>query len=296
MAMPAAKGLFHKAVVQSGSMITARTKETATASAKAFMDVLGLKSDQVAELRALPMTKIVDGLSALRQRPEANVGFGPVLDGRSLPRHPFEPNAPEVSADVPLLVGTIKDEMTLLRGAADPKLFELTWDELPKRLSASTKGLNQAKFIADLRKLHPDATASDVFFMVTTEQSFRNPAIKQAELKSAAGAAPAYMYQLVWETPVEGGKWKAPHALEIGMVFDNVQKSESMSGISPEAQKIADQMSDAWLAFARSGNPGWPAYDTKTRATMMFDVESKVVNDPNHDDRLLFAKLPPGGL
>ena len=294
MAMPAAKGLFHKAAVQSGSMLTARSKDAATASTKAFVELLGLKPDQVAELRTLPMEKILEGLTASRGR--ADIGFGPVMDGRSLPRHPFEPDAPEVSADVPLLVGTVKDETTVLRGAADPALFDLKWEDLPKRLAANTKGLDQAKFIADVRKLHPDATASDVFFRVTTEQAFRNPAIRQAELKSAAGRAPAYVYQLVWETPVDSGKWKAPHALDIGMVFDNVQKSESMSGTGPEAQKIADQMSDAWLAFARSGNPGWPAYDAKTRATMIFDVESKIVNDPNSEDRALFGKLAPSGL
>jgi para-nitrobenzyl esterase len=293
LAMPEAKGLFHKAVVQSGALITGRSKEAATASTKAFMELLGLKPDQVAELRTLPMPKILEGLTASRGRTE--IGFGPVVDGRSLPRHPFEPDAPEVSADVPLLVGTVKDEMTMLRGAYDPALFELKWEDLSKRL-ANLKGVNHARLIADVRKLHPDATPSDVFFMVTTEQAFRNPAIVQAELKAAAGRAPAYMYQLVWETPVEGGKWKAPHALDIGMVFDNVQKSESMSGTGPEAQKIADQMSDAWLAFARSGNPGWPAYDAKTRATMIFDVESKVVNDPNPEDRALFGKLAPGGL
>lgn len=296
MAMPAAKDLFHKAVVQSGSMITARSKETATASAKAFMDVLGLKPDQVAELRTMPMEKIVAGLNALRQRPDAGVGFGPVMDERSLPRHPFEPDAPEVSADVPLLVGTIKDEMTLLLGARDPSLFELTWEELPKRLAASVKGIAIPELIAQVRKLHPQATASDVFFTVTSEQSFRNPAIKQAELKSVAGGAPAYMYELVWETPVDGGKWKAPHALELGMVFDNVQKSASMSGTSVAAQQVADQMSDAWLAFARSGDPGWPAYDTETRATMIFNVESKVVNNPNKEDRAVFGRLQGGGL
>lgn len=295
MGMPAAQGLFHKAVAQSGSLITARTKETATTSAKAFMEVLGLKADQVAELRTLPMAKILEGLDALRTRPDAGVGFGPVMDGRSLPRHPFEPDAPAVSANVPLLVGTVKDEMTMLRGAFDPTLFDLTWEELPKRLGANLKGIDVPKVVAGVRKLHPDATASDVFFKVTTELAFRNSAIKQAERKSAAGAAPAFMYQLIWETPVDGGKWKAPHALDVGLVFDNAPTSASMSGTGPEAQKVADHMSDAWLAFARTGNPGWPAYDTKTRATMMFDVESKVVNDPHPEDRALFGKLVPAG-
>ena len=137
------------------------------------------------------------------------------------------------------------------------------------------------------------ASASDIFFQVTTAANFRNNAIRQAELKARQGRAPAYLYQLNWETPVEGGKWKAPHALEIGMVFDNVAKSESMSGTGPEAQKVADQMSAAWLAFAKTGKPGWPAYDVTSRPTMIFNVTSAVVNDPDAEDRLVLSKLPP---
>lgn len=293
LAMPAAAGLFHKAVVQSGSMIRAQTPEAATASAKAFLNVVGLAPDRVSDLRTIPMDRLVDGLNSLSNRADVSVNFGPVLDGRSLPRHPFEPDAPPVSARVPMLIGTTKDETTLLIGRRDPSTFNLSWEQLPERLEPFTKGLNAEQFINDVRKLHPRATASDVFFMVTTARNFRNSAILQAERKSAQKAAPAFMYQLNWETPVEGGKWKSPHALEIGMVFDNVAKSESMSGTGPEAQKVADHMSAAWIAFAKTGNPGWPAYDTANRATMIFDVDSKLVNDPDRAERELMSKLPP---
>jgi para-nitrobenzyl esterase len=291
MTMPAAQGLFHKAVVQSGSMIRAQTPESATASAKAFMHALGLAPEQVGELRTLPLQKLVEALNSLT--PAAGVNFGPVLDGRSLPRHPFDPDAPPASANVPLLVGTTKDETTLLIGGRDPSAFAITWEELPSRLLAHTQGLDQAQLVADLRKLMPHASASDLFFTVTTARNFRNNALRQAELKAQQGTAPAFMYQLNWETPVEGGKWKSPHALEIGMVFDNVAKSAAMSGVSPEAQKVADHMSAAWLNFAKTGDPGWPAYHAATRATMIFDVESRVVQDPDRELRVLLAKLPP---
>ncbi len=290
MTMPAAKGLFHRAVVQSGSSIRVRTPEAATASAKAFMKVLGLQPNQVDELRKLPMQKLIDALD--NTPADANIAFAPVLDGRSLPRHPFDPDAPPASATVPLLVGTIKDENTLLIGGRDPSKFALTWDALPAALKPFTGDMDANALIADMRKLTPTAKASDVFFTVSTVRNFRNSAIKQAELKSMQGSAPAFLYELVWQTPVEGGKWKAPHALEIGMVFDNVAKSESMSGLGTDQQKIADQMSDAWIKFARTGNPGWPAYDTTKRASMVFDVQSKVVNDFNRDERLLLSKLP----
>jgi para-nitrobenzyl esterase len=291
MTMPSAQGLFHKAVVQSGSMIRAQTRETATAGARTLLQALGLGPAQVSELRALPMQKIVDALNNLP--PTAGVNFGPVLDGRSLPRHPFDPDAPSASAHVPLLVGTTKDETTLLIGGRDPSAFAITWEQLPERLAPYMQGLDRPLYIAELRRLLPDASASDLFFVVTTARNFRNNAMRQAELKAQQGKSPAFLYQLDWETPVEGGKWKSPHALEIGMVFDNVAKSESMSGVSAEAQKVADQMSAAWLRFASTGNPGWPAYDAAKRATMIFDVESRVVDDPERELRELLAKLPP---
>jgi para-nitrobenzyl esterase len=291
LAMPAARGLFHKAVVQSGSMTQAQTPERATRGTKAFLQLLGIAPEKIDELRSMPMQKIADALNNVPA--EGVVNFGPVMDGRSLPRHPFDPDAPSVSAQVPLLVGTIKDETTLLIGARDPSAFAITWETLPKRLQPFTGNADPAVFIDGMRQLQPNATASDLFFTITTARNFRNGAIRQAELKSQQGAAPAFLYQLDWETPVEGGKWKAPHALEIGMVFDNVAKSASMSGTGPEAQKVADQMSAAWLAFAKTGNPGWPAYDTKRRATMVFNVTSKVVDDHQGQERTLLAKLPP---
>jgi para-nitrobenzyl esterase len=291
LAMPAARGLFHKAVVQSGSMIRAQTPERATRGTKTFLKLLGVEPERIDELRSMPMQKLADAMN--RVPPLGVISFGPVMDGRSLPRHPFDPDAPSVSAQVPLLVGTNKDETTLLIGARDPSAFAITWEDLPQRLQPFVGPLDPAQFVADLRKLQPKASASDVFFTVTTAHNFLNGAIKQAELKSQLGAAPAFLYELDWETPVDGGKWKAPHALDIGMIFDNVAKSGSMSGTGADAQKVADQMSAAWLAFAKTGNPGWPAYDTKRRATMVFDVNSKVVDDPNREQRRLLAKLPP---
>lgn len=291
LTMPAAQGLFHKAVVQSGSMIKAQTPERATRGAKAFLELLGVAPGDIAALRSMPMEKIAAALDRLP--PDGVVSFGPVMDGRSLPRHPFDPDAPAVSAQVPLLVGTIKDETTLLIGARDPSVFDLTWEELPKRLQPFTGTVDPARFIDPMRGANPGLKPSDVFFKVTTARNFRNNAIRQAELKSQQGAAPAFLYQLDWETPVDGGKWKAPHALDIGMVFDNVARSESMSGTGPQAQKVADQMSDAWIAFAKTGNPGWPAYDTHRRMTMVFNVTSEIAEDPQRAERILFGILPP---
>jgi para-nitrobenzyl esterase len=212
-----------------------------------------------------------------------------VVDGRSMPRHPFDPDAPAISRNLPLLVGTAKDETTSLVGGRDESLFRLTWDDLPKRLGADLPGRDVAQVITELRRIEPSAKPSDIYFTATTEARFRRNAYRQAERKAAQGGAPTFMYLFAWETPVDGGKWKSPHSVEHAMVFDNVAKSASMIGSGPDQQKVADAVSGAWLRFAKTGNPGWAPYSPDRRTTMVFNVESKTVDDPRRAERLLFA-------
>lgn len=286
MAMPAAAGLFHKAIVQSGSGIKVLEPAQAEESTKKVLAALGLSAAEVGKLRALPMRIIAEAL------PTAGAEFRPVVDGRALPRHPFHPDAPEISKGVPLLVGTTKDETTSLVGGRDESLFGLTWEALPARLEPELRGLDPGQVIAELRRIDPKARPSDVYFTATTEYRFRRRAYVQAERKAAQGGAPAYMYLFGWESPVDGGKWKSPHSVEHAMVFDNVAKSASMVGTGPDAQKVANAVSSAWVRFARTGDPGWAAYTPQTRTTMVFDVESKVVDDPDADVRRLFEPMP----
>lgn len=286
MAMPAAAGLFHRAIVQSGPTLAVLSPSEATGNTRKLAAACGLAPDQAAQLRTLAMERIVEGIR------QARADFRPVMDGRSLPRHPFDPDAPPVSRNVPLLIGTTKDEMAGLLGAGDASAWTLTWDALPQKAAPYLTGMDAAKTIADLRRLYPAAKPSDLYFTITTVRSMRKSSIEQAERKAAQGAAPAFMYLLNWETPVDGGKWKSPHALDIALMFDNVATSTSMCGTSPDAQKLADAMSAAWIRFARTGRPGWPAYRPDSRATMVFDVNSRVVNDPNREERLMFAAAP----
>jgi para-nitrobenzyl esterase len=151
--------------------------------------------------------------------------------------------------------------------------------------------------VATYRRLYPAYSASDVFFAATTASRSWRGQIIEAERRAAQGGAPTWVYQIEWRTPVDGGKWKAPHARDIPLVFDNVAYAASMTGAGPEAQRLADQMSEAWIAFARTGNPQtprlppWPPYDLAHRSTMVFDVVSKVVDDPRGDERRLFAPV-----
>jgi para-nitrobenzyl esterase len=146
-------------------------------------------------------------------------------------------------------------------------------------------------------KHRPNATPSDIYFAVTTDSGMRMDGITQAERKAAQGAAPAYMYIFAWQTPVLGGKLKAPHGVELPFVFDNVGKAATLVGASEDLQPLADKASGAWTAFARTGNPSyaglprWPAYDAGTRATMIFNDECQVVNDPGKDERLAMSSL-----
>lgn len=286
LAMPAAAGLFHRAVVQSGS--TLRVREPAQAAASAAEWARGLGVSDARQLQQLPMERLIQAISA------PGAGANPVRDGRAMPRHPFDPDAPQVSRQVPMLIGTNKDEQTSLAGGRNRALFDLTWDKLPEALGSQFT----AAQVAEMRRLHPNASAAQLYFRMTSEAGFRRSAIIQAERKAAQaaqGGAPAYMYFLTWETPVEGGRFGAPHALDIGMVFDNVAKSESMSGAGPQAQRVADAMSAAWLRFARTGDPGWAPYTPQTRATMVFDATARVVDDPAAAERRLFAAARPAG-
>jgi para-nitrobenzyl esterase len=287
MATPPADGLFHRAIVQSGSGITAITVDQAKASTAKVMAALKLAPNDVAGLRRASQAQISQALGS------AGANFGPVVDGRSLPRHPFEPDAPAISKSVPLLVGTAKDETRGLVGGRDESLFHISWDDLPKKLTGQVGKADIGKTVTVLRSQAPKDSAGDIYFTATTEYRFRRRAIVQAERKAAqarAGGAPAYMYFVAWNSPVSGGKWRAPHSIEHAFVFDNVAVSASMVGSGPDQQTLADAMSSAWTRFARSGNPGWPAYNPQTRPTMVFNTVSRVVNDPRKAEREVFQQ------
>jgi para-nitrobenzyl esterase len=298
MAMPPAKGLFHKAIVESGSTLRVSSREDADAAARKFLAHINVSADRIEDLQKIPIDQM---LAALRTSTGPNaVRLGPLVDGRSLPRNPFDPDAPQITANVPMLIGTNGTESTLLLGIADGSLFSLNEADLRTRLKAYLRLADDSKLdslIGTYRKDRPNATPSDIYFAVTTDRMMRMNAIAQAERKGAQGT-PAYMYQFAWETPVLGGKLKSPHAVELAFVFDNMDAATGITGTGADLQPLADKVSGAWAAFAHSGNPShpgipqWPDYDTTSRATMVFNDECKVVNDPGKDERLAIRALP----
>jgi para-nitrobenzyl esterase len=156
------------------------------------------------------------------------------------------------------------------------------------------------RMIALFRADRPEASPSDLFFAITTACQFRKGAWTQASVRAAQNAAPVFLYELDWQTPVDGGKWHSPHSLDLALVFDNVAKSASIVGTGPEPQRVAEWMSSAWLTFARTGNPStpelaWPAWRPDSRGTMVFDTDSRIVNGYRDDERLLLASLSTKG-
>jgi para-nitrobenzyl esterase len=298
MATPMAAGLFHRAATMSGQQVTASGPGNATRRALAFLDALKLKPEQAADLRTLPAERLVEALGA--EDPVLGFGglyFGPVLDERSLKRHPFYPDAPAQSAKIPMIIGNTHDETRAFL-SGDPTNFTVGWDGLPAKLNQANMrvDIDPATVIAEYRRLYPEYSPSEVMFAATTAARSWRGAIIELEERAKSGA-PTWAYQLDWATPKDGGKFGAPHASDIQFVFDNVAKPGA-SAIGPGAQPMADQMSEAFLAFARTGDPNskaipkWEPYGLKRRQTMVFDTPSKLVDDPRGAERRLFEKVP----
>lgn len=299
MTMPSAKGLFHRAAVQSGAWLSFIETDTANTLSSAVVKELGLTKNTINKITEIPYQDIQ---AAVRKVAGSGIrpNWGPVVDNKNLRRHSFTPDAPPASKDVPMLIGFNRTESTLLGGPQMPGSFTATWESLPGLVSKAIPQVDASDIIAKYKKLRPEYNAADVFFAATTDSRFVRAHVAQVERKAEQGGAPTYFYMLNWDTPVDGGRWRSPHALEIGFVFDNVTKSESMSGVGPEQQRIADLMSEAWIAFAKTGNPNnkliphWPAYDTKNRSSLVFDLEPSIVSDIHGTERRWFDHIEMG--
>ncbi|HEY1449241.1 MAG TPA: carboxylesterase/lipase family protein [Caulobacteraceae bacterium] len=288
MAMPDAKGLFHKAIVQSGPGLTAQKAAKASELARALFAQLGVYGAKAMESLSV---EAIHAAAAAVTGPNLVDGFAPCLDGIALPRHPFDLDAPEQSADIPLMIGTNKDEATLFQFGSSA-FGQMTDADVAKRAEAAVGGKGPA-LVTALRAHFPDYSPSHLACQIQTVTMFWMNSIRLAERKADQRRAPVFMYQLAWETPVARGALKSPHALEIPLVFDNIEAARNFVGRGDDAQAMADHMAPAWLAFASRGDPGtpdlpaWPAYDRASRATMIFDLDCRVEADPMSEVRRL---------
>lgn len=299
MAMPAAQGLFHRAWTMSGQQLTAAGPRAATQRAQLLLQAVQLGSTQLAALRTLPLQRLLEATRTRDPSRVENTGLylGPVLDAQVLHRHPFWPDAPPQSATIPMVIGNTHDETRAFLGN-DPANFALSWDTLPARLQQEQfVDLLPQVVIAEYRRLYPHYTPSEVFFAATTAGRSWRGAIEEAEARARQGA-PTWAYQLDWGSPLDGGKFGAFHTLDIPLVFDNILQPGSRTGDGTDAQRVADAMSEALLAFARHGDPThaglprWERYSLVRRETMVFDADSRLAHDPRGGERRLYQQVP----
>ena len=293
MAMPAAKGLFHKAIIQSGPGLQGVPAAKATAHAGAILTELKIAPTDAAALRAVPADDLIKAAQAVEARlpttQRNEMQLAPVVDGVVLPSDPFTPGAPALSRDIPVLVGANKDEMTLFL-ATQPWWGQLTEAQLTA-MAPMVGGPKAPRLIAELKKTRPGYSPSHLAAAAVSWSSLLGNSVVLADRKAQQGGAPVYAYRLDWETPIGGGMLKSPHGLEIPLVFDTVERSRAFTGPGEEPVKLARLMSDAWVAFARTGNPNtpalpdWPRYDVERRPTMIFNTTPAVVNDPESEVR-----------
>ena len=302
MAMPSAKGLFHKAIIESGPSISLVAKERGPEVAAALLAELGLPPNGIKELQEVPIDKMIQAaLKVSAKFPPKKAGdsthFQPVVDGKLIAQHPFEPAASPLAADVPLLIGSNRTEFAYFV-AQQKDFFNLDEAGLKARLERVAGSSERAdELIATFRKGWPKAGPSELFFLIGTEQTVRAQSLRIAERKSAQNA-PVYMYRFDWETPFEGGRLMSPHTVEMPFVFDNVREDrfDLLIGKDEKTFAFADRVADAWIAFARTGSPStkdlgdWPRYDTGKRATMILNIDSRVENDPAGPEREVVAK------
>ena len=298
LTMPAAKGLFHRAAIQSGASLRASDRETGDKTARALLAQLGIPPNRVDELQTVPVSRL---LSAMTEISKGQAGmmsqFWPVVDGKILPTHPFDPVASPMSAAIPVLVGCTTHEQAFMVLGRDDNAFNLDEAGLLKRIVALAGEANAARVIDTYKKAHPGMSPSEIYFLASTDRGMRINAIRLAERKYAQGKAPVYMYLFAWRSPALGGRMGAPHTVEIPFVFDNTDIPKVMTTGRPEEKALAAKTSEAWIQFARSGNPNhkglpnWPTYTTGERATMVFDNACKLVNDPGSEERKLWASL-----
>jgi para-nitrobenzyl esterase len=303
LAMPGARGLFHRAIIQSGAGVRLRTRDRSLALTDHVLRVLGLGPGEVGRLQALPVATLLGAVKpaekALGPSPTPLLDrypFGPVVDGDVVPAHPFDPVAPDVSADIPLIIGDMAQETTIFMATDDAVWFRtLTEEALCARVQALA-GPHADQVIETYRRLYPGASPAERLIATTTDSNFRVRSRLLAQRRVAKARAPVWMYSFDWQTPVHHGRLQAPHAMDVPFTFDTIDLTK-LTDLSPAARGLSATMAGLWGSFARTGVPAqdgvpaWPAYDLTHRATLSLDSPCRVVNDPRSETGQLWLRI-----
>jgi para-nitrobenzyl esterase len=287
LAMPSAKGLFHSAGVQSGSALRLATRERGSKLAEGLLAKLGISKSNIADIQKVSWQQILEAQTAV------GAGFAPVVEGKILPHHPFDPAAPPESADVPVIISTTLEDAAL-------SLTNFDLDDAGLKAILHQRFNTKADDIYALYKKSPWTEKKSPFLIqaqIITDSGFRRSAITQAERKAAFGKAPAYMYLWTFESPSFDGKFGAVHGTDVSASFHNYRDGIGGSG-SRQQRALWATFASTWVAFARTGNPNnpkipnWAPYETAKRATMIFDNNTRVENDPRGEIRAFWEQMP----
>ena len=300
MAMPAAKGLFHKAIMQSG-FVTWRSPKLSGRQAAGVLAELGLSAAQIDQIHKLPPGRLIAAgeaalskLAATTKDPAEQVSWAPTVDGTTLPEYPFDPVAPAVSSHVPLLIGNVGNESGM-QVPGHPEREALTFDELNKK-AAARYGDKSGRIVEAYRHAHPNAKPAVIWELIIGTRSL---SVAKAETKAALRAAPVYVYWFTWQSPVLDGRLRAFHTCDFAFTFDNTDKCSHMTGGGAEARDLAAKMSAAWASFAANGDPNhsglphWPVFTAEKGETMILDNECEVKSDPDREERRILEATSP---
>jgi para-nitrobenzyl esterase len=299
MSMPSANGLFHRAIIESGAVLRLTTQEDAIREIELLLHELGLEPRQARELQDIPVEKLLAANEQVQKRitlrEPGMVANSPMVDGKALPSHPWEPAAPALSAKIPLLIGWARTEETLYDRPTPEKL---ALDEAGLReRTAKRLGVDPAPVIEAFRKSYSHVSPWDLYILIATDHPRASYTRELAKRKVAQAVAPTWVYRFDWETPEGGGHMRSPHAVEIPFVFDNIKIAGQLISKVPEAYALAEKISASWATFARAGNPNtpklpnWPTYSVARRDTMLFNNECKVEQDPAQPARVAMERV-----
>jgi para-nitrobenzyl esterase len=298
LGMPSAAGLFHRAIAMSGAQVTAIGVEDGERNPSLILRTLNLYVRQMDKLQEMPVEQLLDfsigkGVPLNGNRP---LRLGPVEDVYTLPKSPFDPVATDVSANIPMMIGSTETEATWnVNQKYDPLDDAALHDQLKRVLRADDAATDSV--IAVYKKNRPKASNLDLYLIAASDAGMRLGPATEADRKAMQGKAPIYKYYFQWYSPVRGGALRAMHTMDIPFALDIVDIAKSEVGQGTEQQPLADKISAAFVAFAKTGNPDtrllpeWPAYNVETRPTMVFNNECKVVNDPYREERLAIQAI-----
>lgn len=298
MSMPSAQGLYHRAIIESGAVLRLTRPEDAIRYTELLLAEAGLKASQARDLQKLPMAQLLKADAAVQKkiqlREPGMTASTPMVDGKAIPAHPWDPAGPALSAKIPLLIGWAHTEETLYDRPTEEKLA-LNESGLRERAAARIGG-NPDTVIEAFRRSNPKASPWDLWILIATDHPRGAYSRELAKRKAAQNAAPAYVYRFDWETPEGGGHMRSPHTIEIPFVFNNIKIAGPLISKMPTAYALAEKTSAAWVAFARTGNPSvsrlpkWVPYSAAARETMLFNDECRLEKDPDREARLAIEK------